>query len=96
MQDVKLNLNDKNQGAFSISIGDEQLAEMVIAIVDQELIVYHTEVAKAAEGQGLAKLLLHTMVNYARANNLKVVPLCPYVHAQFNRHPEEFEDVWQK
>ncbi|RYG04616.1 MAG: N-acetyltransferase, partial [Chitinophagaceae bacterium] len=45
-------------------------------------------------GKGLAKELLNTMVAYARANRLKVVPLCPYVHAQFKRHPEDFADVW--
>jgi len=38
---------------------------------------------------------LHMRV-HARENNLKVVPLCPYVLAQFKRHPELYEDVWQR
>ena len=96
MESPKLNLNEKNQGAFVITDRNEQVAEMVLAIVGQDLIVYHTEVIAKAEGQGLAKMLLNAMVAYARKEGLKVVPLCPYVHAQFKRHPEEFNDVWNK
>lgn len=96
MEDIKLDLNDKGRGAFFIMDGEEQLAEMALAISDGDLIVYHTEVAPKAEGKGLAKSLLNAMVSYARKHELKVVPLCPYVHAQFKRHPEEFEDIWKK
>lgn len=46
MEEVKLNLNEKNQGAFVVLDGDEQLGEMVLAIVDTDLIVYHTEVSQ--------------------------------------------------
>jgi predicted GNAT family acetyltransferase len=69
---------------------------MAVAISGDDLIVYHTEVAPKAEGKGLAKNLLTEMVSYARKYGLKVVPLCPYVHAQFKRHPEDFEDIWKK
>ncbi|MFA6275829.1 MAG: GNAT family N-acetyltransferase [Pedobacter sp.] len=96
MEDIKLDLNDKGKGAFFVMDGEEQLAEMALAISDDDLIVYHTEVVPKAEGRGLAKSLLNEMVSYARKHGLKVVPLCPYVHAQFKRHPEEFEDVWIK
>ena len=96
MQEPILKLNDQNQGAFLILDGDEQLAEMALAIVDQNMIVYHTEVSPKAEGQGLAKKLLEAMVGYAREHQLKVVPLCPYVHAQFKRHPQDYEDIWNK
>ncbi|RYF25294.1 MAG: N-acetyltransferase [Flavobacteriales bacterium] len=86
---------DKNgQGAFVIMDGDEQVAEMVLKVDEQQLIVYHTEVAQQAEGKGLAKEMLNAMVAYARENKLKVVPLCPYVHAQFKRHPADFADLW--
>jgi predicted GNAT family acetyltransferase len=48
------------------------------------------------KGQGVAGQLLSAMVAYARANTLKVIALCPYVTAQFKRHPEEYGDVWKK
>jgi uncharacterized protein len=33
------------------------------------------------------------MVEHVRKNSLKVIPLCPYVHAQFKRHREEYTDL---
>jgi hypothetical protein len=39
--------------------------------------------------------MLQAMVDHARKNGLKVIPLCPYVHAQFKRHPQEYSDLWQ-
>jgi hypothetical protein len=96
MEDVKLNLNKNGQGAFTIMDGEKQMGEMVISITGNYLTVYHTEVAPEAEGKGLAKMLLNAMVDYARKNNLKVIALCPYVHAQFKRHPDEYADIWMK
>jgi predicted GNAT family acetyltransferase len=94
MDEVKLNLNEKGHGAFYIMDDGEQLGEMVVSVSDRDLTVYHTEVSSKVEGKGFAKKMLNAMVEYARNNNLKVIPLCPYVHAQFKRHPEEFADVW--
>src|SRR4051812_3752142 len=96
MDDVKLNLNDERHGAFYIMDGAEQMGEMVVGISASNLTVYHTEVSTKAEGKGYAKKLLNTMVDYARASHLKVIPLCPYVHVQFKRHPEEYADVWSQ
>jgi predicted GNAT family acetyltransferase len=36
------------------------------------------------------------MVEHARKNKLKVIPLCTYVHVQFKRHPDEYADVWNR
>lgn len=96
MEEVKLNLNEKKQGAFYIMEGAEQMGEMAVSVSGSNLTVYHTEVAAKAEGKGYAKKLLNEMVAYARKNNLKVIPLCPYVHAQFKRRPQEYADVWNK
>ena len=96
MEDVKLELDEKGHGHFHIVDGEEQLAEMAVSIANGLLTVYHTEVLPKAEGKGLAKQLLAAMVDHARKNGLKVIPLCPYVHAQFKRHPDDYADVWHK
>ena len=96
MNPIQLKLDDQKRGAFVIVEGDVRLAEMVIAISGQRLIVYHTEVSEKLRGEGIAAKLLDQMVAYARSNALKVVPLCPYVLVQFKRHAEEYKDIWDQ
>jgi predicted GNAT family acetyltransferase len=55
MIDVKLQLSDEGKGAFKLMDGDQEAGEMVIGIVGTHLRVYHTEVDREYEGQGLAK-----------------------------------------
>ena len=93
MDEVQLNLKENGSGYFYITQGEEKIAEMNIDVSGNELTVYHTEVLPKAEGKGLAKKLLASMVDYARKNNLKVIALCPYVHVQFLRHPDEYSDI---
>lgn len=94
MEDVKLHLNEKGRGVFTICEGYNQLAEMAVSVKDDHLTVHHTEVVPEAEGRGLAKRLLATMVDYARNHQLRVIPLCPFTHAQFVKHPDLYADLW--
>ena len=96
MGNVQFKINEKGRGAFYMLDGEEEIGEMVFSHSGENLTVYHTEVAPQAEGKGLAKQMLEEMVDYARKNKLKVIPLCEYVHAQFSRHPDEYGDVWKK
>ncbi|WP_153797702.1 GNAT family N-acetyltransferase [Foetidibacter luteolus] len=88
--------DEKGNGHFFIAGDEGRAAEMVVHVAADHLTVYHTEVAPEYEGKGLAKELLAAMVGYARKHQLKVIPLCTYVQAQFKRHPQEYEDVWLK
>lgn len=96
MENIQFISLKKGLSAFIIQEGDEKIAEMVVGLSDQYVTVYHTEVAPHQEGKGIAGQLLTAMVDYAREHHLKVIPLCPYVHAQFKRHPERYEDIWEK
>jgi predicted GNAT family acetyltransferase len=96
MSDVQLVINSKGHGAFIIMEGREKVAEMVVAADDQNVTVYHTEVDPAYEGKGIAKKLLDEMVAYARSKKLSVIALCPYVHLQFKRHPDQYADIWNR
>ncbi|MBW8682735.1 GNAT family N-acetyltransferase [Chitinophaga rhizophila] len=96
MDEVVIRLNAKNHGAFYLMHEGEQTGEMVIAVDGGVLTAYHTEIIPQAEGKGLARVLLNGMVAYAREHQLKVRPLCAYVHAQFKKHPDEYADIWLK
>ena len=48
----------------------------------------HTEVPPDLEGQGIAGKLVRAALDYARKQNLRVVPACSYVHNFMRRHPE--------
>lgn len=96
MESVKLDFDDKGNGHFHIDTNNTQLGEMVIDISGNELTVHHTEVLPQAEGKGLAKELFDAMVAYARKEKLKIIPLCTYVLAQLERHPDEYKSVWKR
>jgi len=96
MEEIQLKLEPDGRGAFIIERDGERLAEMVIATDVKNLTVYHTEVSEKLKGQGVGSQLLSTMVDYARKHHLKVIALCPFVSAQFKRHPELYTDVWNQ
>jgi predicted GNAT family acetyltransferase len=96
MNNVQFELIEGATGSFFLEDGGERVAEMEVGINGQEMTVYHTEVQPEGEGKGLAKMLLAAMVEHARANNLKVIAQCTFVHLQFKKHQEEYKDIWQK
>ena len=96
MEDIELSFDEKGYGRFYITEGEDRLAEMVISKAGDTMTVYHTEVFPKGEGKGLGKKLLAHMAEYARKNSQKVIPLCTFVHGQFNRRPEEYADIWHR
>ena len=44
----------------------------------RKMIIEHTEVSDELRGQNVGYQLVHTAVEYARANNIKIIPLCPF------------------
>ncbi|HTQ83651.1 MAG TPA: GNAT family N-acetyltransferase [Pseudolabrys sp.] len=52
------------------------------------LTIMHTEVPAAINGRGHGSALVKGVLDIARAQGLKVVPVCPFVKAFIGRHPE--------
>ena len=48
----------------------------------------HTGVPETMAGRGVARALLDFMLADARTNGFRIVPLCPFVRAQYAKHPE--------
>ena len=52
----------------------------------------HTAAPDALKGTGAAAALAQYLVLDARANGFKIIPLCPFVRAQYLKHPD-WQDV---
>ncbi len=86
--------DEETRGRFYADLDETHQAEMTYVKLNPEMrICDHTGVPTAYEGRGIAFELLKALVADARENNLKYVPLCPYVAVQFKRHPE-WSDVF--
>ena len=96
MTDVQFKINEKKKGSFFIEDEGRRIAEMIINMTGDIMIVEHTEVTPEMEGKGLAKQLVNAMADYVRTKELKVVPLCPYTLAVFKKDPEKYKDIWYK
>lgn len=55
---------------------------------DSLLILDHTEVNDAYRGQGIGKIIVMHIVDLARKEGLRILPLCPFAKAVFDRTPE--------
>ena len=55
---------------------------------DRTIAITHTEVPRAVEGRGVGSALVKGMLDEIRREGRKVVPLCSFVRAYINRHPE--------
>ena len=84
------------KGTFFIQEGGPRLGEMVFSKAGSNLIIIeHTEVSETLNGTGAGKKLVAAGVEYARKNNLKIVTVCPFAKAVFEKTPE-YADVWHK
>ncbi|MCC6380892.1 MAG: N-acetyltransferase [Dehalococcoidia bacterium] len=52
------------------------------------VVCLHTSVPEAFRRQGLGNRLAQHLLEHAREQGLRVVPLCPFVRYYVNRHPE--------
>ena len=75
--------------------GHAQEAELTYQRVRADLVIAdHTLVPPAARGGGIAFQMVERLIADARDGGYRIVPRCPYIAAQFARHPE-WADVLQ-
>jgi len=79
--------NDQAAKRFAARI-DGKEAFIQYRYADDNLVLVHTEVPDSLSGRGIAGKLVHTALEYARAEGVKVIPLCPFVSSYIRRHPE--------
>jgi uncharacterized protein len=82
-----------NKGSFFMEENGKRLAEMTFSKAgDKRIIIDHTEVSDILKGKGAGKQLVSAAVDYARKNNIKIIPLCLFAKSVFDK-VKAFEDV---
>ncbi len=82
-----------SKGLFFVGQEDTMLAEMTYTRpAPDKIIIDHTEVNDELRGKNIGYQLVQAAVDYARTNNIKIIPLCPFAAAVFKKRPE-FNDV---
>ena len=76
---------------FEISV-DGCIAFSKYFLVGEKIIIEQTEVPIEREGKDIASRIVRTALDYARAQKLKVMPLCPFTVGFIHRHPE-YQDL---
>ncbi len=71
---------------------DGHLAVLEYELAAGKIIFTHTGVPTALERQGIGSRLARAGLDYARAQGLKVVPLCSFVAGYIQKHPE-YQDL---
>ncbi|AZA63153.1 N-acetyltransferase [Chryseobacterium indoltheticum] len=90
--DVKQN-NDEKHGSFEALIDGNKAGLMTYTWAGEDrFIIDHTEVEEAYNGKGVGKEMLIKAVEFARENGKKIIPLCPFAKATFQKN-EDLRDV---
>ena len=58
----------------------------------QRMIIDHTRVFDSFEGRGIARQMVLAAVDFAHANNRRIIPVCSYAQAVLTR-TDEYQDI---
>lgn len=82
-------VNQDHKGYFKASENDKEAGRMTYTWTGTDrIIIDHTEVSPDFRGRNVGEDLLMGVVSFARENNIKIIPLCPYARSVFDKKKE--------
>ena len=87
--DDELTVRDNpSRERYELVRGDDVIGTIVYDTRPDAVVLIHTEVDRAFEGRGYGSRLISGALDDLRARGLSVVPVCRFVRAYVQRHPE--------
>jgi uncharacterized protein len=84
---------DGTKGRFSALDKDKTAGSIYYTYAGSSIMILdHTEVDNAYHGQSIGKKILMEIVDFARENKIKIIPLCPFAKSVFDK-TESIKDV---
>ena len=84
--------DNKRSAAYD---GEKNIGESTYSKSEKLWIIDHTMVDPNYRGQNIAAKLVSEVVENARKQGVKIMPLCPFAKKEFENKPE-YADVWAK
>lgn len=85
--------HDEERETFEAIIGNERAVLEYRGNKEGKFFITHTEVPPALQGKGIAGILVKHVFDYIRENNMRMIPVCPYVKSYLKKHPEHMDLV---
>lgn len=84
------------ENRFFIETDGEKLAEITyVNSGDQQITIDHTYVSEKLRGQKVGNALVEKVVEFAREQNLQILPQCSFAVKEFEKN-KQYEDVLAK
>ncbi len=96
--EIRVNADEHGEGRYTILVDGQPAGELDYRTVEGRRVFVHTGIRERYEGQGLAGQLARRVLDDARAEGLRIVPICPYVAGYLEKHPDDQDlvdrDLW--
>ena len=84
------------KGSKKFYVGENEEKPLAqVKLVDKgkdKIIIKGTFVSDELKGQSVGKQLIKKVVDFAREENKKIIPLCPFAKSEFDKN-KDYEDV---
>ena len=95
MSDVTVR-DHREESRFEVEVDGRLAGFSAYELSDGVITFTHTEVDDAFEGQGVGSTLVREALDLVRADGgLRVRPLCPFVRAWIEQHPD-YQDLLRR
>lgn len=86
----ELSVHDNaDEQRYEARLSSEVAGYVAYRLEPGRMTLVHTEVDPAFEGHGIASRLVAGALDDIRRRGLTLVPVCPFVRAYLQRHPED-------
>ena len=93
MESIDIHEGKSGIAFFSLTVDDREVGRMMVSTTPGILRAGRTVVDSSHQNKGYGKKLVDAVVDYARKNDLKVIPDCGFVAMTFNKYPELYDDI---
>ncbi|WP_346319229.1 GNAT family N-acetyltransferase [Chitinophaga sp. YIM B06452] len=93
METIETHEGEKGISFFSLNVGGQEVGRMMVIVTPGILKAGYTSVGLTQRKKGYGRKLVDAVVDYARANGLRIKPECGFVAMMFNKYPEAYGDI---